>query len=131
MKNWKRICALLLTLVLLAGFVPTGTVQAQAATQELTEAAYASADLVFEKIDAMEAAPAKKNATQDAKTEAAIQIVTASEGYVEGSLERNGNAFSVNMENGTYRAYGANGEFLMLAKVEDGIMTTIKSFFEV
>ena len=44
---------------------------------------------------------------------------------------RNGNSFSVNMAAGTYRAYGQNGEFLMLAKVEDGVMSTIKSFFEV
>ena len=44
---------------------------------------------------------------------------------------RCGNAFSVTMEDGTYRAYSQNGEFLMLAKVEDGIMSTIKSFFEV
>ena len=44
---------------------------------------------------------------------------------------RNGNSFSVEMEAGTYRAYGQNGEFLMLAKVEDGIMSTIKSFWEV
>ena len=44
---------------------------------------------------------------------------------------RNGNSFSVKMENGTYRAYSQNGEFLMLAKVEDGVMSTIKSFWEV
>ena len=44
---------------------------------------------------------------------------------------RNGNSFSVEMEAGTYRAYGQNGEFLMLAKVEDRIMSTIKSFWEV
>ena len=44
---------------------------------------------------------------------------------------RNGNSFSVSMNPGTYRAYGENGEFLMLAKVEDGVMSTIKSFFEV
>ena len=44
---------------------------------------------------------------------------------------RNGNAFSVNMAEGTYRAYSQTGEFLMLAKVESGIMSTIKSFFEV
>ena len=44
---------------------------------------------------------------------------------------RNGNSFSVNMAEGTYRAYSQNGEFLMLAKVEDGIMSTIKSFWEV
>ena len=44
---------------------------------------------------------------------------------------RNGNAFSLPLPDGTYRAYGQNGEFLMLAKVEDGVMSTIKSFFEV
>ena len=44
---------------------------------------------------------------------------------------RNGNSFSVKMENGTYRAYSQDGEFLMLAKVEDGVMSTIKSFWEV
>jgi len=44
---------------------------------------------------------------------------------------RNGNSFSVNLEPGTYRAYGQNGEFLMLAQVADGVMSTVKSFFEV
>ena len=44
---------------------------------------------------------------------------------------RNGNAFSVKMENGTYRAYSQSGEFLMLSKVEDGVMSTVKSFWEV
>ena len=44
---------------------------------------------------------------------------------------RNGNSFTRPMANGIYRAYGANGEFLMLAKVEDNVMSTIKSFFEV
>ena len=44
---------------------------------------------------------------------------------------RNGNAFSVTWEPGTYRAYSLNGEFLMLAKVEDGVMSTVKSFFQV
>ena len=44
---------------------------------------------------------------------------------------RNGNSFTRPMANGIYRAYGAKGEFLMLAKVEDNVMSTIKSFFEV
>ena len=44
---------------------------------------------------------------------------------------RHGNSFSIAVQAGTYRCYSQNGEFLMLAKVEDGIMTTIKSFFEV
>ena len=44
---------------------------------------------------------------------------------------RNGNAFSVAIVDGTYRAYDQAGEFLMLAKVENGVMSTIKSFFQV
>ena len=44
---------------------------------------------------------------------------------------RNGNSFSVQMEDGSYRAYSRDGEFLMLAKVEAGVMSTVKSFFEV
>ena len=44
---------------------------------------------------------------------------------------RNGNAFSVSLAPGTYRAYSQAGEFLMLAKVDGGVMSTIKSFFQV
>ena len=44
---------------------------------------------------------------------------------------RNGNAFPVSHQDGTYRAYSQTGEFLMLANVEQGTMTTVKSFFEV
>jgi tRNA pseudouridine55 synthase len=44
---------------------------------------------------------------------------------------KNGNQFSVSLEPGTYRAYSPEGEFLMVAKVEDGVMSTIKSFFSV
>ena len=44
---------------------------------------------------------------------------------------RNGNSFSLNRADGTYRVYNKNGEFLALSKVENGTMTTIKSFFEV
>jgi len=44
---------------------------------------------------------------------------------------RNGNSFTVSMADGIYRAYSRDGEFLMLAKVESGTMSTIKSFWEV
>ena len=44
---------------------------------------------------------------------------------------RNGNAFSLSIVDGTYRAYSQSGEFLMLAKVESGVMSTVKSFFDV
>ena len=44
---------------------------------------------------------------------------------------RNGNSFSISLPDGTYRAYSKDGEILMLAKVDDGVMSTIKSFWEV
>ena len=44
---------------------------------------------------------------------------------------RNGNAFSIKLPEGTYRVYSGSGEFLMLARVESGVMSTIKSFFDV
>ena len=44
---------------------------------------------------------------------------------------RNGNSFSTTMAPGTYRSYTAGGEFLALSRVEDGVLTTVKSFFEV
>ena len=44
---------------------------------------------------------------------------------------RNGNAFTVTHPDGTYRAYSKTGEFLMLARVENATMSTIKSFFSV
>ena len=44
---------------------------------------------------------------------------------------RNGNPFSIGLAPGTYRAYSRDGTFLMLAKVDEGVMSTIKSFFQV
>ena len=44
---------------------------------------------------------------------------------------RNGNPFSVRLEEGTYRAYSQSEEFLMLATVKNGVMVTIKSFFTI
>ena len=44
---------------------------------------------------------------------------------------RNGNSFSTTLESGTYRVYSKQNEFLALSRVEDGVMSTIKSFFEV
>jgi len=44
---------------------------------------------------------------------------------------RCGNAFSISRPDGTYRAYGADGEFLALVKVDNGVMSTVKSFFDV
>ncbi len=44
---------------------------------------------------------------------------------------RNGNSFSIALDDGTYRVCGQNGEFLALSRIENGTMSTIKSFFEV
>ncbi|MBE6941040.1 MAG: tRNA pseudouridine(55) synthase TruB [Ruminococcaceae bacterium] len=44
---------------------------------------------------------------------------------------RNGNSFSIALDDGTYRVYGQNGDFLALSRVNSGIMSTIKSFFDV
>lgn len=51
----------------------------------------------------------------------------------ENQLKRikNGNEFKTAAEDGKYRVYSADGEFLMLGLAENGIMKTIKSFFEV
>ena len=44
---------------------------------------------------------------------------------------RNGASFSIQLDDGTYRCYSKDGEFLSLSKAEAGVMSTIKSFFEV
>ena len=51
---------------------------------------------------------------------------------IQGESERrcrNGNDFSSAGADGTFRVYGADGEFLMLGKRQAGVMTTVKSFF--
>ena len=44
---------------------------------------------------------------------------------------RCGNEYKTKLPAGEYRVYSEGGEFLMLGRVEDGMMKTIKSFFEV
>ena len=44
---------------------------------------------------------------------------------------RNGGPFPCAAADGTWRVYGPEGEFLLLGRCQSGIMTTIKSFFEV
>ncbi len=44
---------------------------------------------------------------------------------------RCGNSFSISQAPGMYRVYSRDGEFLMLGQVSDGVMSTVKSFFEV
>ena len=49
----------------------------------------------------------------------------------QSRLVKNGNAFSEDCPDGTYRVYSPQGEFLALCKAENGKVGTIKSFFEV
>ena len=44
---------------------------------------------------------------------------------------RCGNDYSADLPDGDYRVYSASGEFLMLGRVENKTMKTLKSFFEV
>ena len=44
---------------------------------------------------------------------------------------RCGNSVPISVENGTMRVYARSGEFLLLGLVKDGLLTTIKSYFEV
>lgn len=55
--------------------------------------------------------------------------LTAS-GKTEAKL-RNGSYVSVSTDDGTYRVYNESREFLLLGEVKDGVLKTIKSFFEV
>jgi len=56
--------------------------------------AYAEVDTLFAQIDAMEIREAKRDASQQQLTDAAAEIVMASDSYVKGSLERNGDVFT-------------------------------------
>ena len=49
----------------------------------------------------------------------------------QARLVKNGNAFTADCTDGTYRVYAPDGEFLALCKAEGGSVKTIKSFFEV
>ena len=44
---------------------------------------------------------------------------------------KNGNSFSIAKADGTYRVYDSTGAFLAVSVVSGGVMSTIKSFFEV
>lgn len=52
-------------------------------------------------------------------------------GEKQEQLIRNGASYRTSLEDGEYRVYNENHEFLMLGKAENGQMKTVKSFFEV
>ena len=96
----KRLFSLLMVLVMLGSMLPAVYADSTPAEEPVNEAIvltdedYTIVNDVFAQIDAMEDAPAKKSASRTQITDAAAQIVMASENYVEGSLERNGNSFT-------------------------------------
>ncbi len=106
MKNVvKRLFSMLLVLSMVLSMVPAVFAQEAPQPEVLNEADYASADAVFAQIDAMEAEPAKKGASQTDLTDAAIALVEQSEGYVPGSIERNGDSFTWWTDDGIRCAY--------------------------
>lgn len=92
----RRFWAFVLFLGMVAAMLPA---PAEAKPAELSEDAYAVADSVFDQIDKLEVR-ATKGAYQTQMTDAAVQLVIASDSYVEGSLKRNGDSFTWWTEDG-------------------------------
>ena len=88
MKGFKKLVALLLVLALAISLVP-----AVFATDDAAVADMSAVDEVWDEINAMTDAAQTKNEATDAQTLArnAAEIVEASDTYVEGSLQWNGN----------------------------------------
>ena len=88
MKSFKKLVALLLVLALAISLVPTVFATDDAAATDLS-----AVDEVWDEINAMTDAAQTKNEATDAQTLArnAAEIVEASDTYVEGSLQWNGN----------------------------------------
>lgn len=100
-KLCKRFVALVLVLAMVSVMIPT--IAAEPA--ELTEADYAAQEALFAQIEQLEDVHAKRGSSQKTVSEAAEALVLASENYVEGSLERNGDAFTWMTEEGIRCGY--------------------------
>ena len=99
----KRFLAVLLTLALVLGCVPVmATAQSDTVFKE---ADYADADALFAAIDDLETVHATRNTSQSQITDAAQALVMASDTYVEGSLDRKGDAFTWKTEDGIVCTY--------------------------
>ncbi|MBQ8756764.1 MAG: hypothetical protein IJZ48_00765 [Oscillospiraceae bacterium] len=121
MKNaFKRLLSLVMVLILLGSMLPVLHNHAEAAEvpEVLTDEDYVIVDDVFAQIDAMEDAPAKKGATKKELADEAVQIVMASENYVEGSLERNGDFFTWWTDEGIHCVYSPR-----MRKIQDDMVT--------
>ena len=106
---FRRVLSMLLVLVMAGSMLPVAyaqeTAQPSGEAAVLTDEDYASADAIFAQIDKMEDAPATKNASETELADKAAAIVMASDDYVEGSLERNGNYFTWFTTEGVRCAY--------------------------
>ena len=101
--TYKRLLAALLVLAMVAAFLPAGLISAAEPVPEqsgLTQSDYDRVDDIFARISAMENEPAKKNTAQSVLADEAAAIVTGSEGYVKGSLVRNGDSFTWETDTG-------------------------------
>lgn len=102
MKNlMKRLFALLLVCALVGTMIPA--IAAEPA--ELTDADYAAQEDLFAQIEALEDYHAKRGLDQKTTSEAAEALVLASDNYVEGSLDRKGDAFTWMTEQGIRCGY--------------------------
>ena len=90
----KRMLSMLLVLLMICTMFPAAYAAEEAAPEAAEQTAYAAADAIFDSIDAMEKAPARKNNTKTQLTDAAAQLVMASESYLAGSLKRKGDSFT-------------------------------------
>ncbi len=92
----------------------------------------------FDVKDAVKITEIKKLADAGTVGEHMIPVDRLFEEYpkctVDSAAERSlrcGTAVEALNHDGTYRVYSSSGEFLLLGKVKDGMLHTIKSFFEV
>ncbi len=101
----KRILSVLLLLAMLLGCVPGGVGAETEQYAEPSQAAYDRADAIFEEIDRLESVRATRNTNQSRITDAVEALVMETDTYVEGSLRRNGDAFSWMTTDGIRCAY--------------------------
>ena len=104
-KAITRLFSLFLVLSMIICMIPAVYAQEAEKEEPVDASAYASADALFDSIDKMENTPEKKNATQTQLTDAAQQLVIASDSYVTGSLDRNGDSFTWWTEDGIHCVY--------------------------
>lgn len=104
-KTIKQMLSLILVIAMVCGMIPSafaGNVKkaAPSESKEVTQADYAAADAVWEQITESENKLLATKASQKKMTASAMNIVKASDNYVEGSLQQNGESFTWKTEEG-------------------------------